>query len=121
MAKKTGPLVKVWGIQKLGSSQLKQFDFSPGLTGDLWAYPVFTSHAAAIAFAEFLTEDATGPGAEEFRRASLESVRLVGPREIPRAATVMVDCTALRDARDNTASMRRRWGEFYDEQVAELN
>jgi hypothetical protein len=33
----------------------------------------------------------------------------------------MVNCTALRDAGDNMASVLMRWGKFYDEQVAELN
>ncbi len=118
MTKRSAPLVEVWGLEELNpnSSRLKLFDFSQKLDGSLWAYPVFTTSAAALAFANFITEDA-----QRFRQMTRECIRQIRPREIPRASKVMVDCTALRDPGDNTASVMMLWGAFYDGLAAELN
>ncbi len=123
MTKRSAPLVEVWGLEELNpnSSRLKLFDFSQKLDGSLWAYPVFTTRVAALAFANFLTEDEKGPDAERFRQVTRECIRQIQPREIPRASKVMVDCTALRDPGDNTASVMMLWGAFYDGLAAELN
>jgi hypothetical protein len=123
MAKKSEPSVEVWGLEEIApdSRRLKLLDFARGLGDSLWAYPVFTTREAALDFADMLSEDAAGPDAEKFRQMTRECIRRVRPGEIPRAAKVMVNVTALRDPGDNVGMVVRPWGAFYDELVAELN
>ena len=125
MTEKSEPVVEVWGLEELGGRRLKRFDFAPHLDEGLWAYPVFTSRAGALAFVDTLTEDAMGPDAELFRERSRESVRRINPREIPRAAWVAANTTAVRDPGrapgDNMATVVEKWGKFYDGLIAETH
>jgi hypothetical protein len=115
--------LQIWGLEELDpdSRKLKQFDFSPGMTGVMWAYPVFTSEDAAIRFIHEVTADWDAPDKELFLEFAENSIRQLDEQALPRAVMVAVDPSIVGVASESVLSVMMRWGTFVDEQLAKMN